>query len=280
MQTTNISWADYSWNPITGCSHAGPECWNCYAETFSLRQGRTEAEWTVENAGENVSQHPDRLAEPFTYHYPEGEGRVFVGSMTDMFHSEADPWFVQLSLDACRHHPEHVWIYLTKRPQHAAAWDLDWPENVWLGTSVGSGPGGDFPNTTHRIEQLRDVDVATKWVSFEPLIEPIGDVALDHVDWMVVGGESGEDNVRREMEHEWARDLKRQARQQDVAYFFKQSSGRYPETGPELTVERMYDEMIVYEQQEFREFPELPTVTKRARDHAPATGNNQTTRGP
>lgn len=270
MQTTNISWATYSWNPITGCSHAGPECWNCYAETFSLRQGRTDKPWTVENAADNVTMHPDRLDEPDEYRYPEGDGRVFVGSMTDMFHSEVDPGYVQRVLDKCRAHPRQVWIFLTKRPHNAAEWRLDWPENCWLGTSVGSGPGGQYPSTTHRIEQLRDVDASLRWVSFEPLIEPIGEVALDHVDWAVVGGESGSEEERREMEHAWARDLLRQCREQDVAYFFKQSSGRYPEEGAELTVERDFGSTTVYEQRVIREFPELPEVTKEARKEVTA----------
>lgn len=265
MQTTNIAWATYSYNPATGCSHAGPECWNCYAETFSRRQGRTDYEWTQQNAAKNVTMHPDRLDEPEEYHYPEGPGRVFVGSMTDMFHREIDPEFVQDVLDRVRKHPEHVWIFLTKRPDNAAEWRLDWPENVWVGTSVGSGPGGKFPSTTHRIEQLRDVDAPLRWVSFEPLIESIGEVALDHIEWAVVGGESGEAGVRREMEHEWARDLLRQCREQNVAYFFKQSSGRYPEGQTELTVERDFGGQTVYHQQEVREYPDLPEVTKRAR---------------
>lgn len=263
MQTTNISWADYSWNPVTGCSHAGPECWNCYAETFSLRQGRTEKEWTVENAAENVTMHPDRVSEPDTYHYPLGPGRVFVGSMTDMFHSEVDPGYVQRVLDKCREHPECLWIFLTKRPHNAADWRLDWPENTLCGTSVGSGPGGRYPNTTHRIEQLRDIDAPQLWVSFEPLIEPIGDVALDHIDWAVIGGESGPDDDRRDMEHEWARDLLRQCREQDVAYFFKQSSGLRPESGARLTVEN--EEFGVYEQRRIREFPDLPETVLEAR---------------
>lgn len=263
MQTTNISWADYTWNPATGCSHYGPECTNCYAETFSLRQGRTEKAWTQQNASDNVTMRPERLEEPDAFSFPEGPGRVFVGSMTDMFHREIDPEFVQRTLEKCRCHPEHVWIYLTKRPQHAASWDLDWPENVWVGTSVGSGPGGEYPDTTHRIEQLRDVDAATKWVSFEPLIEPIGAVDLDHIEWAVVGGESGEDDVRREMEHEWADDILAQCRDQDVAFFFKQSSGRYPETRPELST--FNEEYGIYEQRRFREFPTLPGVTVAAR---------------
>lgn len=271
MQTTGISWADYSWNPVTGCSHAGPECQNCYAEQFHLNQskrehppvGATGLEWTVENADENVQQHADRLGQPLDYSFPDGPGRVFVGSMTDMFHPQVDPEFVQAVLDVCRRLPEHVWIFLTKRPQNAADWRLDWPENAWVGTSVGTGHGGDYPSTTHRIEQLRDVDCPTKWVSFEPLIEPIGDVALDHIDWMVVGGESATDDARRDMEHEWARDLLRQAREQDVAFYFKQSSGRRPETGTRLTVEN--EQFGVYEQRRIQEYPPLPDSTRKAR---------------
>lgn len=270
MQTTDISWADYSWNPQTGCSRAGPICYDpetgvpkCYAEVFSRRQGRTDKPWTVANAEENVTMHEDRVDEPNEYSWPEGPGKVFVGSMTDMFHAETDPAFVQDVLETCRRHPEHVWIWLTKRPHHAAEWRLDWPENCWLGTSVGSA-GRDYPDTRHRIEQLRDVDVATKWVSFEPLLEPIGEVALDHIDWVVVGGESAEDEHRREMDHAWARDILRQCREQDAAFYFKQSSGRYPESGTRLTVEN--EEFGVYEQREIREYPPLPEVTKQARE--------------
>lgn len=270
MQPTNISWADYSWNPQTGCSRAGPICYDaesekvkCYAEKLSRQQGRTQEPWTVENASENITFHEERLEEPNSYNWPEGPGRVFVGSMTDMFHSETDPGKVQSVLDKCREYPEHIWIWLTKRPHHAAEWRLDWPENTMLGVSVGSS-GKEYPSTTHRIEQLRDVDAPMKWVSFEPLLEPMPELALDHLDWMVVGGESHKQtDDRREMEHEWARELLGQAREQDVAYWFKQSSGPYPEHETRLTVEN--EEFGVYEQREVHEFPELPEVTKKAR---------------
>jgi len=108
MQTTSISWCDYTWNPQTGCSRIGPICYDsdagvpkCYAEKFSRRQGRTDSKWTPENADENVTMHPERVEDPDDYHFPEGPGRVFVGSMTDMFHSETDPAFVQDVLDVC-----------------------------------------------------------------------------------------------------------------------------------------------------------------------------------
>lgn len=273
MQPTDIAWCDYSWNPVTGCTRRGPECDNCWAETLMKRQSKredapeymTDEDWLPQFAEEIVSIHPTRLTEPDTYHYPEGPGKVFVVSSGDLFHHLVPEWFQRLVIARARAHPECVWICLTKRPERAAALDVQWPENVWVGTSVGSGPGGVYPNTTHRIEQLRGVDAETLWVSAEPLIEPLGEVALDHVDWMVVGGESAEKGVRREMEHEWARDLLRQCREQDVAYFFKQSSGRYPETGTELTVEVEVGDGVIYQQREIREFPPLPQVTIEAR---------------
>ncbi|WP_135829986.1 DUF5131 family protein [Halorussus halobius] len=270
MQTTNISWAHYTWNPVTGCSHAGPECTNCWAETMEHRQAArddppehvTGEDWTQPNAPSVVSCHDDRLHEPDTYTYPDGPGRVFVVSMGDLYHREVGPEFAQRVLDICSEHPEHVWISLTKRPENARDWNLDFPENVWLGTSVGSGPGGAFPDTTHRIDQLRDIDVETRWVSFEPLIEPIGDVDLSGIDWAVVGGETGSKADRRKMEHAWAADLLEQCRDADVAYHFKQSSARYPERGTELAVEVGPG---IFEQREIREYPDLPEIVEQAR---------------
>lgn len=278
MQDTNISWATYSWNPVTGCSRQGPECFDpktgtlvCYAEVFHRRQSQREdapefysdREWTQENASEVVTMHPDRLEEPDEYRFPDGPGRVFVGSMTDMFHREVDPEFTQRVLEKCRQFPEHIWIFLTKRPGNAAEWGLEWPENCWLGTSVGSGPGGEYADTTHRIDRLREVDIGTRWVSFEPLIEPVGDVELSGIEWAVVGGETREDAVRREMDHEWARDIYQQCLDQDVRFFFKQSSARYPETGERLTVKNA--DHGCFEQRKIREYPDLPAVTKEAR---------------
>jgi len=131
MQESGISWTDYSWNPVTGCSHAGPECWNCYAETLHHQQaqqddppaGVSDKAWTVENASKVVTQHPSRLNDPDKFSFLRGPGRVFVGSMTDMFHSEVDPMFVQRVLDRVAEHPEHEWIFLTKRPHNAPSGD-------------------------------------------------------------------------------------------------------------------------------------------------------------
>jgi protein gp37 len=270
MQPTNISWCDYSWNPVTGCSHAGPECWNCWAEGFMRRQaGRDDApdymsddEWTQDNAEDVVTTHADRLDEPLDYGYPNGPGRIFTVSMGDLFHREVPTSFIRRVVAVAKGCPAQEFVFLTKRPARAAEVDVVWPDNAIVGTSVGSGPGGEFPDTTHRIEELRYVD-GRRWVSFEPLIEPVGEVALDHVDWAVVGGENAPDDDRREMDHAWARDIYRQCREQDVAFHFKQSSAATNESGTRLTVEN--EEHGVYEQREIREFPPVPPTTQMAR---------------
>ena len=275
MQTTNIAWTTYTFNPITGCSKIGPECENCWAETFSHRQAEqddppvqaTTEPWTHENAAENVTLHPERLEKPLAYTYPEGPGRIFVCSMADLFHKQVPESFIRRVIALCRQLPEHIWCLLTKRPHRAAQVDVDWPDNVWLGTSVGTGGGGEYPDTTHRIDQLLEADAALHWVSFEPLIEPVADsVDLSEIGWIVVGGETAAADDRREMNAAWAVDLLKKARQQDTAFFFKQHSGHQPEKSIHLSV--LNDELGIYGEQVIREYPPLPTITRQARQEA------------
>lgn len=287
MQTTSIPWATYSVGFVTGCTHAGPGCNNCYAEDFLRRQSHRDGAieyavdkpWTGSHDEEVVTVHDgtptvvdaeagetvptdDRREEPYEFTYPAGPGRIFVVSMGDLFHRLVPEAFIRDIVNIARSFPEHIWIFLTKRPGRAAEVDVNWPANAWVGTSVECGPGGEYPDVTHRIDQLRQVDAATRWVSFEPLIEPIGsDVDLSGIDWMVVGGESAPDADRREMEMDWVRELYRHSREQDVNFFFKQSSGRYPDRGRRLTV----PDMGLHQKQKIEEYAELPTVTTRTR---------------
>lgn len=280
MQPTGIPWATYVLNVVRGCTHAGPECTNCYAERLTQQQAQrenppdyvSEHDWTNDNAEQVVNLLPERLADPMNYHWPEGPGRIFVCSMSDLFHPLVPDEMIRSVIALARQFPEHIWILLTKRPKRAAEFDVIWPENIWLGTSVGSGPGGEYPDTTHRIDQLRQADAETLFISAEPLIEPLGDLDLDPFDWMIVGGESHLiDEERRDMDHTWARDLLDQCRQQDVAFYFKQSSGRKPDTGTRLTVRD--DDFGVLGQKRIREYPELPALTKNAREGETPTVN-------
>lgn len=260
MQESNIAWTDHTWNPVHGCSRVSAGCDSCYAERISRQYGHTEEPWTLEHAGENVSTRPDKLEEPYALDEP---ARIFVNSMSDLFHSEVTDAFIQDVFAVMRNCPHHIFQILTKRPGRAAHMTLQWPDNVWIGTSV------EDDRVTDRLDLLRDCPAATKFVSFEPLIGPVGLVDLSGCSWAIVGGESGPDY--RAMEHSWARDIYRQCRDQDVAFFFKQSSGPRPETGTALTLRD--PEMGTFVQREIRELPSLPGMTQRAREamqHSPA----------
>lgn len=257
MQESNIAWTDQTWNPVHGCSRVSSGCDNCYAERISRQYGHTEQPWTNEHAGENVSTRPDKLDEP----YGIEPSRIFVNSMSDLFHSQVPESFIRDVLATIRNCPEHVFQILTKRPGRAAHMDIHWPPNVWLGTSV------EDDRVTDRIGLLRGADAPLRFVSFEPLIGPVGHVDLSGIGWAIVGGESGPDY--REMAHSWARDIYRQCREQDTLFFFKQSAATKPERGTRLTVRN--EAHGVYEQREIKEVPELPGVTRRAREQQEVT---------
>jgi protein gp37 len=269
MQESDIAWTTLTWNPSHGCSKVSAGCDNCYAERISRQYGHTDHEWTNENAADNVSERPDKLEEPYSIDEPS---RIFVNSMSDLFHSEISDSFIKAVFGVMRNCPEHIFQILTKRPGRAAKMDLQWPPNVWIGTSV------EDERVTERIDLLRGCDAETLFISFEPLIGPVGDIDLTGIDWVIVGGESGPDEDRREMDHEWACEIFRECRhdgdihreptEDDVAFFFKQSSARQPERGTELTIYN--DERGHYVQRKIREMPEPSEVVVKAREAVPA----------
>jgi protein gp37 len=250
---TNIAWTDETWNPIHGCSRVSAGCDNCYAEQLSYeRYGWTDEPWTPEHAAENVTLKPERLerggdGHPAQYDSPT---RIFVNSMSDVFHSQVPEDYIRDLFAVMRNYPEHVFQILTKRPGRAAEMAIEWPPNVWMGTSV------EDDRVTERLDLLRDCDANVLFVSFEPLIGPVGDVDLTGYEWAIVGGESGPEH--REMAHEWVWPIKDACRRDGVAFFFKQSSGPRPETGQAL---RCRDG----KRREYREMPEPSPVVERAR---------------
>lgn len=256
---TNIAWTDETWNPIHGCSRVSAGCDNCYAERLSYeRHGWTDEPWTPENASENVTLKSERL-EPGGDGHPAGYDepkRIFVNSMSDVFHSEVPDDYVREMFAVMRNYPEHVFQILTKRPGRAAHMELDWPPNVWMGTSV------EDERVTERLDLLRPCQADVLFVSFEPLIGPVRDVDLQGYDWVIVGGESGPDY--REMSHEWVWPIRRECMDRDVAFFFKQSSAYQNETEPYL---RCPDG----KRREFRELPRPNEAVLRAREEHEVT---------
>lgn len=224
MNHTRISWTDTTWNPVHGCSHAGsPGCDNCYAERVSRSKGLTKLPWTGENAKANVQIKPLKLKEPFRLKEPS---RVFVNSMSDIFHPLVPSDFIHEIFTVIRELPQHVFQILTKRPSRALLYPRAYPDNAWIGTSIATRK---FLN---RIDHLRRCNAKVRFLSLEPLLEPLGELNLEDIHWVIVGGESGPNH--RPMDHAWAREIRDQCVEAGIPFFFKQSAAYKNETGTQL----------------------------------------------
>lgn len=239
---TIISWATHTWNPATGCSKpietradgtrfVSPECVHCYAETLSLRRGWTSHHWTEPNAPLNVRTHPDRLRFPFRVKpepgdiiHPRYPIRIFVNSMSDLFHREVPDSFIEQVFSAMNHPDNRGRIFqvLTKRPERAARWAGPWGPNIWMGTTVGHA------DTRHRIDHLRQCRAKVKFVSAEPLLSSLMPLDLTGIDQVIAGGESGPGY--RPMDMAWAREIRDACVAQGKAFFFKQDAAFRTET--------------------------------------------------
>ena len=240
---TGIEWTKSTWNPTTGCDRVSPGCDNCYA----LRQaGRLKLMGSLryQNDGDPVSSGPGfkltihddvrKLSEPLRWQKPR---LIFVDSMSDLFHKDVPLEFIQKVFQVCADAPRHTFQILTKRHQRMAilADDLEWHPNIWMGVSVESS------RYRYRVDYLRRVPAAVRFISAEPLLGPIPDLDLGDIDWMIVGGESGPGF--RPMQEEWATDLRDQCRGADVPFFFKQWGGRTSKAGGSELVGAHYKEM-------------------------------------
>lgn len=249
MNETNIAWTDTTWNPVHGCSKVSAGCDNCYAERISNRYNHTEYPWDAEHAEANVMLKPHKLEEPYSVKEPS---RIFVNSMSDLFHTQVPDEYVREVFAVMRNCPQHIFQILTKRPGRAANMTLEWPENVWMGTSV------EDQRVIKRLELLSECDAETLFVSFEPLIGPVDpEPYIANFDWVIVGGESGPDH--RPMSHEWVWPIKDACFEYDIPFFFKQSSAPKSESGTAL---RCQDGKL----REFKQIPSLPESTRQARD--------------
>jgi protein gp37 len=217
-----IEWTEATWNPVTGCSKVSPGCAHCYAETLSLRFRWSERAWTPANAEENVVLHPERLDQPIRWRRPR---TVFVNSMSDLFHELVPLEFIQQVFEVMVAAERHVFQVLTKRHERLVelASELPWPENVWIGVSI------ENRRWVERADYLRQVPAAVRFISAEPLLGSLGELDLDGIDWLIVGGESG--HRHRPVRAEWVRELRDRCQADEVAFFLKQWGGRTPKAG-------------------------------------------------
>ncbi len=234
---SRIEWTDATWNPVRGCSKVSPGCKNCYAETFAERF-RGVAGHPFE-FGFDLRLIPEKLTQPFQWATPR---RIFVNSMSDLFHDSVPDEFVETVAAVMLQADWHVYQILTKRPQRlqrllrgklsrAAK-----ARHIWWGVSVENQKHG-LP----RIKLLRESGAAVKFLSIEPLLEHLGLLDLNRLDWVIVGGESGP--RARPMESAWVEDIQVQCERAEIPFFFKQWGGvRKSRTGRMLHG-RTYDEV-------------------------------------
>ena len=219
---SKIEWTDLSWNPVTGCDKISPGCENCYAEKFAHRLQRMSKPKYAN--GFEVVQHPASLDEPL---HIKGRKRIFVNSMSDLFHPEVDYDFINRCVQTMWLTPQHTYQVLTKRPKTAAHWHrYQWhknrhgvvlPPNLWLGVSI------EDREHLWRLQELVSLPAAIRFLSLEPLLEDLEDFNLSGIDWVIVGGESGPG--ARPMHADWVRRIRDQCAKESVPFFFKQWGG-------------------------------------------------------
>lgn len=227
-----IEWTDATWNPVTGCTKVSPGCKHCYAERLAMRL-RAMGNPRYRN-GFAVTLHPNQLTLPLRWRRPK---RIFVNSMSDLFHEAVPDGFIHRVFEIMVRANWHVFQILTKRSERLAALapQLPWTPNIWQGVSVESA------SYIIRVAHLRIVPAAVRFLSVEPLLGPIPKLPLDHIDWVIVGGESGPG--RRPMVAAWAREIRDQCVKAGVPFFFKQWGGRTPKAGGRVLDRKTWNEM-------------------------------------
>lgn len=231
-----IEWTDATWNPVTGCTKVSPGCTNCYAEAITLRFKRGGPFLPGKTT---ITTHHDRLDIPGKWKTPR---RIFVNSMSDLFHEEVPFEFVDEVFARMTEHDQHIYQVLTKRPERMVDYfkwtqTTAWPGHVWAGTSVESQYWAD-----QRIPALLNLPAEVRFLSVEPLLKEIDLTPyLQMLQWVIVGGESG--HRARPMKEEWAVRIRDDCVEAGVPFFFKQWGGRYSKAGGRKLQSQEWNEM-------------------------------------
>ena len=246
-EQTKISWCDMTFNPVIGCTKISAGCQYCYALTL-METRYKRAQWGPNTR--RVRTSSSNWKKPIQWNATaKATGRrakVFCASLSDVF--EDHPDWVQPRNDLFNliaETPHLDWLLLTKRPENInrmvadyagdcawLAWNGVYPRtNIWIGTSVENQEQAE-----KRIPHLLNVEAPVKFLSCEPLLGPLNleDLAYEAagpawagynklVDWIIVGGESGQ--KARSLQLEWARSLRDQCQAAGTAFFMKQLGG-------------------------------------------------------
>jgi len=217
QDSTSIEWAQWSWNPITGCKH---DCPYCYARDIAKRYTN------VYKNGFEPSIWPARLQAPFNTYPPKAAEddvsykNVFTGSMADIFGRWVPAEWIEAVLWQVAENPQWNFLFLTKFPQRVHEFD-DLPENAWMGTTV------DCQERVANAEKaFAKMKGGVKWLSVEPMLTPLKFSRLELFDWVVIGGASRSSQTPAWVPpFDWVADLHEQAREAGCAIYHKDNLG-------------------------------------------------------
>lgn len=245
MAESSIEWTDATWNPVAGCAILSPGCTNCYAMRMAARLDAMGVEkyagLTRKSGGRYVWTGKIRLDEtsldlPLKWKKPR---KIFVNSMSDLFHEDVPPEFVSKVWDTMRATPRHTYQILTKRPDRMREILSNLSgavlPNVWVGTSV------EDARVLDRLDDLRETPAAIRFISFEPLIGSVAGCDLTGIHWAIVGGESGPRS--RPMQPEWVEEIRLRCLVSETAFFFKQWGGKNKKATGRTYQGRTWDEL-------------------------------------
>lgn len=229
--SSNIEWTKVTWNPVTGCNKVSAGCKNCYAERMAKRLHAMGNPRYLN--GFNITLHEDLISLPYTWKKPR---KVFVNSMSDLFHENVPLDFIQKVFNTMNDTPHHTYQILTKRSSRLAAIsnELNWGKNIWMGVSI------ENENVLHRIDDLKKTQAQIKFLSCEPLLGPLNDLDLKNINWVIVGGESGPRS--RPIEEDWVWNIKLQCEKFRVPFFFKQWGGVQKHKTGRILKGQLYEE--------------------------------------
>jgi protein gp37 len=229
---SHIEWTDATWNPVTGCSKISPGCKFCYAERLARRL-QAMGQKNYRN-GFNVTLQPHMLEHPVHWKQPR---RIFVNSMSDLFHDEVPAGYITQVFDVMRRAPWHQYQVLTKRSERLLELNpmLPWQPQTWMGVSI------ENEKYFYRADHLRRTGAHVKFLSIEPLLGSLRKLNLRGIHWVIVGGESGPG--ARPMNPDWVREIRDRCTQARVPFFFKQWGGIFKRRTGRVLDGRTWDDM-------------------------------------
>ncbi len=214
QENDSIEWAQWSWNPITGCKH---DCPYCYARDIANRFFPQKFEASI---------YPGRFSAPQNTKVPDAAAsdtafkNVFTGSMADVFGRWVPEEWIRRVLSSAEQAEDWNFLFLTKFPQRIHEFG-ELPKNAWMGTTV------DCQDRVANAEKaFAKMGGGIKWLSIEPMLTPIKFKKLDSFDWVVIGGSSPSTATPKWVPHyEWLHDLHQQARDAGCAIYHKTNLG-------------------------------------------------------